>query len=215
MIQLVGVAKAFAGRGRVPQIVLRPTTIGWPADRRVAILGERRVGKTTVLQMLAGKLSPDQGAVIAPLFFSPVVNTGGLFHPQLTGIDNIRFVARMFGVQADRLTLAVDAFCGSSLRLNDPIRAHDTAHRRAFEVAVTIVLPFACYLFDDVAQLPPDLLARCFTAARERGAGLVFSTASPRLARQFGEIFVVIADATLHMFTQAEEAIRFFGRQVK
>jgi len=193
--------------------VFRPTTVSLPTDRRVAILGGRRAGKTTFLQILARKLAPDQGQLIAPLRFSPIVNSGGLFHPQLTGLENIHFIARMFGVAAERLTLSVDAFNGNSISLDTPFKAHDSGRRRALVAAVTIVLPFDCYLFDDAAQLAPDLLERSFDAAAQRCAGLIFTTASSRLARQFADAILVIGDTTVHPFADVEEGIQYFERQ--
>jgi capsular polysaccharide transport system ATP-binding protein len=213
LVHLLSVAKSFPGTGSAPKIVFGPTTLSLPTDRRVAILGGRRAGKTTFLQILARKLAPDRGQLIAPLRFSPVVNSGGLFHPQLTALENIRFIARMSGICAERLTLSVDAFNANSISLDTPFKDHDSGRRRALEVAVAIVLPFDCYLFDDAAQLAPELLERSFDAAAQRCAGLIFTTATSRLAHRFADAILVIGDTTLHPFADIEEGIQFFERQ--
>jgi capsular polysaccharide transport system ATP-binding protein len=212
LIHLLSVAKSFTSRGRVPKVVLRPTTAALPADRRVALLGQKRAGKTVLLRMLAGIEAPDQGEVFAPLQLSPLVNSGGLFHPQLTGIENIRHFARMFGIDADRLTLAVDAFCGIGTLLSQPVKSQDANHRKAMEAAVTAVLPFDCYLVDDMQQFAPEMAERYFDAASQRQAGVIFATSNPRLARQFAEFVVVIRDGTLYPFRHVEEAIPFYER---
>jgi capsular polysaccharide transport system ATP-binding protein len=213
LVHLVSVAKSFPGGAHAPRIVFRPTTVSLPTDRRVAILGDKRVGKTTLLQMLARKLIPDQGRLIAPVRFSPVVNSGGLLHPKLTVLENIRFLARLFGADAERLAFAVDALNGGDIRLDTPFKTHDSGGRKDLEAAVAIALPFDCYLFDDAGQLGPDLIERCFEAAKWRGAGFIFASTSSRLARQFADAILVIGDMTLYPFADAEEGIRFFERQ--
>ncbi len=211
-IRLLGVSKSFRGGG-VPTLVLRPTTVDLPADRRVAVLGSRRSGKSTLLDLLFGTVAPDRGRVCAPFPFSPVVNAGGFLHPQMTALENIRTIARMLGLDAEPLMLSVAALAGEGVHWQDPLRAHGAAHRKALEAAIATVLPFGCCLLDDVGQLPAALLARCIAAAGERGAGMIFTTANPGLARQMGEVVLVIADATLHPFGRADKAVRFFQRQ--
>jgi hypothetical protein len=72
------------------------------------------------------------------------------------------------------------------------------------------VLPFDCYLYDDVGQLEPQLLERCFDAAYQRHASVVFATAEPKLAQRFAEFVVVIHGPTLYPFNQVEAAVDFF-----
>jgi len=213
LIHLVAASKSFRGAGALPHVVYRPTTISLPLDRRVAILGPRRSGKTTLLQMLARKLKPDQGQIIGSTSLSPVINSGGILHPQLSSLDNIRFVARAYGLDADRLLRAIDALCGIGFPLGGLLKAQDPVNRKTLEAAITIVLPFECYLFDEIGQLQPELLDRCMEAAARRNAGFIFATSQPRFVRQWADLVVVIDDATLYAFTKAQDAIQFFERK--
>lgn len=212
MIRLVAVAKSFTERGQAPKVVLCPTSIELPNDRCVGILAGRGAGKTTLLQMLARNEAPDEGVILAPHAISPVINSGGLFHPQLTAIENVRFLARAYGVDPNWLLATADAFRPIELEVDRPIRTQPQAGRRALEVALVTVLPFDCYLYDDVTQFEPQLFDLCFDAAFERRVGIVFTTANPKVARRFAEFTVVIDDATLHPFEHVGEAIEFFGR---
>jgi len=210
----MSVAKAFTERGQAPNVVLRPTSIDLPTDRCVAILAVRRAGKTTLLQMLARNVAPDMGVILAPRSISPVVNSSGLFHPQLTAMENVQFIARAYGVDANRLLETADAFCPVALSLEQPIRTQPLASRRSLEAALLTVLHFDCYLYDDVAQFEPQFFERCYEAAIQRQASLVFTTGNPKFVRQFAAFTIVIDDATLHPFERAEEAIEFFGQRV-
>jgi capsular polysaccharide transport system ATP-binding protein len=209
VIHLCDVSKGFLAPGAPPRVVLRPTSVDLPSDRVLALLGGRGEGKTTVLRLLSGGCRGEQGATLFQGSFSPVVNAGRFLHASLTGIENMRFVARSQGLDEDELMLAVDAFCGAGRSLASPVRTMEPATRRGLEVAVAMVLPADCYLIDDAHALPPGLLARCIEAARARGAGLVFATAVTRLALLHADAAVVIRDATLRVFDHPAEGVAF------
>jgi capsular polysaccharide transport system ATP-binding protein len=212
LIHLVEVAKAFPGRDGPPNVVLRPTTISLPADRRLAILGGKGEGKSLCLQLLARNEKPDLGQVVVPLRLSPVVNSDRLFHPGLSGFENVRYYARRFGIDEEQLVMAMDRFHPISRFLKVHTGELTIRERRTMEATLAAAIAFDCYLVDDVGQLAADLVERHFEIAARRGAGVIFTTGSPRLAQQFADCAVVIRDRTLHPFYRIEEAIRFYER---
>src|SRR5579859_1637203 len=123
MIFLKSATKFHFSEDKPPRLVFRPTTLALPTDRRVAILGERLQGKSSLLRLLAGVEQPDDGhAVIPPLHFSPIVNPGKFFNFRLTGMENIRMVGRLMGIDSNRLVLAVNDFCKLGTALERPLR---------------------------------------------------------------------------------------------
>lgn len=213
MIHLLSVAKSFPTKGQAPNVLFRPTSLSLPGNRRVAVLGQRREGKSVLLQMLAGTEALDQGRVIAPLWLSPVINSGGLLQPQLTVVENVRFLARAFGMNSDRLAAAVDALTCIGAQMYRPVKMQDANQRKVLEAAVAISIPFDCYLIDSAQWMGPDMLALPIQAAKRRGAGVIFATSHPRVARLFADFAVVIREQTLHLFGDVEEAIRFYDRR--
>jgi capsular polysaccharide transport system ATP-binding protein len=211
MIHLLSVTKIFEGKGHPPKLVFRATSVTLPTDRRVAILGRRQHGKTVLLGLLAGLEAPDEGEVVAPIRLSPLVSSGALLDHRLTGMENIRIVARLFGVRSDRLALAVEAFCGEG-GLEIPLKLLDPDRRRTMEAALTVVLPFDCYLIDHIAHLAPELLKHYFEAAAQRQAGVIFTTSKSSEARQYADFVAVISDYTVYGFDQVDEAIGFYER---
>lgn len=208
LIHLVDVAKSYAQAGQSPRVVLVPGTISLPSDGRLAVLAGRRDGKTTLLQLLSGVIKPDQGAVVGADVRSPVVNAGSsLMHPQLSAIDNLKFLARAYGFDPDTLLMAVDALNGSDMLLDRPLKGQDGAKRRNFEAATTFVIPFGCYLVDDLGQLDPDLIERCLALAAHRRSGVVFTTSQPRVATQYADAAVTIDDGVLHLFHDVRDAV--------
>ena len=210
LIHLVSVAKSYARPGEPPQVVLCPGTISLPSDRALAVLAARRGGKTTLLQLLTGRLAPDQGEVFAADDLSPVVNASPLFHPQLSAIDNVRFLARIYGLDADALLLAADAVGGVGLHLEHPLRSQNKAQRRNLEAAVMIMLPFQCYLIDEVGQLDPGLVTNMMRIASQRRAGVIFTTSQPRFVAQHAEAAVLLEGGTMRLFNDVGEAVELF-----
>lgn len=212
MIHLSSLAKSHAVPGSRPKIVLRPTTLALPADRRLAVLGEGREANSAFLRLLAGVARPTRGTVISDLRLSPVVRRVGLFHPHLNSLENIRFFARMLNFDADQLMLAVGAFAGAGSSLGRPPKDEDGAERKAAEMALLTILPFDCYLIDEITQFSEAVIRRHLDVVAPRGAGMIFSTTSARLARQFGDCAIVIRNGIVHPFSNVAEALAFDGR---
>ena len=213
MIPLGLLVQAYSAALRGGREVFRPSDISLPTDRRLAVLGRRRSGKTTLLKILAGKLRPDLAKLLESAQFSPVANAGGLFHPKLNVVDNVRFLADLYCVDAARMYRGLLEFCQIKSDKDIAAKSNDPALRRSLEVAAIMFLPFSCYLVDDAAHLSSEFVDRCFAAAEHRGAGLIFATSNARMARQHAQAVLVIAERSLHLFDDVEEASEFFGQR--
>jgi lipopolysaccharide transport system ATP-binding protein len=213
MIHLLSVTKSTTAKHNAPQLGLYRTTISIPTDRRVAILGGRREGKTLLLRLIARMEEPDDGIVTGATGFSPIGNSRSLFHPRLSGFDNISMIARMMGVAADRLIDAVVRLCPLEGDLEKPIATVDFARRQQMELALLSILSFDCYLLDDAHQTPKDLLERYFDAAARRGAGMIFTTVQPRQVTEYADCAIIVRGKTARGFNRVEEAIEAYEQQ--
>lgn len=87
---------------------LRGVTAEFDVGRFHAILGDNGAGKTTLLRALAGLAQPTQGT-LSIFGKSPREATrdlGYMAHPSLlydemTGMENLRYVARLYGISGD------------------------------------------------------------------------------------------------------------------
>jgi ABC-type polysaccharide/polyol phosphate transport system ATPase subunit len=92
MIDLKDVSKTYSLRGG-RKVILNGATISLPW-RNTAILGRNGAGKSTLLRLLAGIEEPDTGKTIRHKTVSWPIGFRGSFHPELSGIENVRFVAK-------------------------------------------------------------------------------------------------------------------------
>ncbi len=104
MIRLERVSKSFRRDG-VTKHILHDVSFDLPPGRNIAILGRNGAGKSTLMRLIAGTLRPDRGQILRRCRVSWAMGFSGSFHPALTGAQNTRFVARIYG----RDTEALDA----------------------------------------------------------------------------------------------------------
>ena len=91
--------------------VINDLTLTLPTGRSLALLGGNGAGKSTLLRLIAGTLRPDSGDVYSDGSISWPVGFAGSFHRDLTGAQNTRFLARVYGVDSDELADFVQDFC--------------------------------------------------------------------------------------------------------
>jgi len=212
LIHLNGVTKTYTLENGPPKLVLRPTTLSVPADRRIAVLGKRRGGKSTFLKLLAGNEAPSEGEVFSRVRISSVIRPGSLFHPRLNAQENLRFYARTLNVDLEELMLAVGSYSTTTANRGVDNRGENTEQRKAMEVALLTLQGFGCYLVDEIGHLADDVRHRLLYAAAEQHAGVIFSTNLPQLARRYAEGAIVIRDGIVRPFASIERAIQFHER---
>jgi ABC-type polysaccharide/polyol phosphate transport system ATPase subunit len=212
VIHLLAVEESsWAPRASV-KVVLQPTTITLPADRRLVVLGKKHSVNSGFLRLLAGVSAPTRGTIISRVRLSPILRSSGLFYPHVNGLENIRHYARMLNVGEDRLTLAIDRLSGVAGSLGEQRYEGWRDRGREAMLALFTLLPFDCYLIDEIAQFPEALTQRHLDAVAPRGAGLIFTTTSLWRARRYADCAIVIRDGIVHPFSDVEKAIAFHER---
>ncbi|MFT5064425.1 MAG: capsular polysaccharide transport system ATP-binding protein [Yoonia sp.] len=109
MIVLRNLTKIFHRRG-VRKVVVNNLNTVFPTKRSIGLLGRNGAGKSTLLKMIAGTSGATSGEVLTDGTISFPIGFSGSFHPDMTGAQNTRFVARIYGIDADLLAAYVRDF---------------------------------------------------------------------------------------------------------
>ena len=102
MIVLRNLNKSYTVNG-VTKHVARDINFTFPTGECVGLVGRNGAGKSSLLRMIAGTMDPDAGEVLSTGTVSWPVGFAGSFHPDLTGAQNCRFVARIYGADTDEM----------------------------------------------------------------------------------------------------------------
>ena len=100
MIALANVTKRYATRSG-PNTVLDNVSFTLQRGEKLGILGRNGAGKSTLIRLISGAEQPTAGRVQRDMRVSWPLAFGGGFQGSLTGIDNLRFICRVYGVSAE------------------------------------------------------------------------------------------------------------------
>ncbi|WP_353229046.1 ATP-binding cassette domain-containing protein [Novosphingobium sp.] len=184
-----------------------------PSDRRVAVLGGKWSGKSTLVQMLCGLVKPSHGYVDR---FARLSFPGGFlrgFRPAHTGRHNVMFAAKIYGADPDEVFEFVRHVSGLGDKIEIHMRLMTPQDRARLSYVLTYALPFDTYLFDNsIGAIDPEFRARCeaMFEARTRTAGAIVATANVRVVRQHCDCGYVIRNKGLVFYNDVMEAISVF-----
>ena len=149
MIRLEKLSKTFRRNGMANQI-LSDVNFDLPDVPGIAVLGRNGAGKSTLLRLIAGSMQPDVGRVISDGTISWPMGFAGGLHPALSGLQNVRFVARIHGKCPDALADFVAGYAELGRALHQNVEAYSTGMRARLAFATSIGIDFDTYLVDEI-----------------------------------------------------------------
>ena len=152
MIQLDDLSKGYWLHDAYFPVIER-LNLTLPTGRSLALLGGNGSGKSTLLQLIAGTLPPDTGRVWSDGSISWPVGFAGSFHRDLTGAQNTRFLARVYGADTDELMDFVQDFAEIGRHFHMPIRTYSSGMRSRLTFGISMGIPFDTYLVDEVTAV--------------------------------------------------------------
>ncbi len=188
-------------------VVFKDMTVTLPTDGICAVLGRSGSGRTSLLRLLSGMERPQAGRILTNTRFSPINNAASFFNAGLTGHENIVFIARLYGMNPAVLSEIVLDTSKFGTLWDIPAGAVPGPRKRAMEMLVGALLPFDCYLIDDIERTDPETFMLVLQILRQRRAGLIFTVKNQKFAREFATSGGVIADQTVYAFPTIDEAL--------
>lgn len=209
MIRLEKLTKVFVLRG-ARKVVANDISFVFPSRRAVGLLGRNGAGKSTMLQMIAGTVDPTAGRVVSNGSISWPVGFAGSFHRDLTGAQNARFIARIYGVDTDELSAFVEEFAGLGVHYHLPFASYSSGMRARLAFGVSMAVPFDTYLVDEVTAVGDASFRKRSSEvfrARMQSAGAVVVSHGMGQIRELCDCAAVLEDGTLTYFDDVEDAI--------
>ena len=145
-LRVIGVSKTYPSAHR-PVFSEIDFTLG--RSGRLAILGRNGQGKSTLIKLLGGVMRPSEGQISWSMTASWPIGFGGAFQGSLSGLDNIKFLSRLYNRPINDILERVDDFAelGRSLKL--PVKHYSSGMRARLAFGLSLAIEFDCYLIDE------------------------------------------------------------------
>lgn len=209
MIRLEGIRKGY-WVGAAYRRVIDDLTLTLPTGRSLALLGRNGAGKSTLLQIIAGTMRPDSGRVVSDGTISYPVGYAGSFHGDMTGAQNTRFVARIYGVDSDALIAFVEDFAEIGDHFRMPVRTYSSGMRARLAFGISMGIRFDTYLIDEATAVGDASFRaksqRVFRARMAEASAIMVSHNMAEL-RSFCDAGLILTEGRLEYFDDVAEAI--------
>jgi capsular polysaccharide transport system ATP-binding protein len=216
MIALQNLTKIFTLNGRSKTVLNGVTTV-FPTGVSVGLLGRNGAGKSTLLELIAGTASLTSGEILSDGSISFPVGFAGSFHPDMTGAQNTRFVARIYGVDSDALSEYVADFAELGSHYHLPFRSYSSGMRSRLAFGVSMGLSFDTYLIDEITAVGDAQFKKKSQAVfqdRMARSGAIFVSHSPQTLRDMCQAGAVLENGQLTYYDRIDDAITHHARNM-
>lgn len=210
MIVFDNVSKSF----RTPQgtkVILKNANIVFPSKVSVGLIGRNGAGKTTIMDMISGRVKPDSGTITRYGTISWNVGFSGSFNPNMTGAQNTKFIARIYGRDTHELMTYVQEFAELGHHFNLPLRSYSAGMKSRLAFGISIGIPFDTYLVDEVTSVGDaafKLKSRLAFTDRMRESGAIVITHSMSQLAKLTQSGIVLEKGIIRYFNDVQDAIK-------
>lgn len=212
MIELRNVTKSYkTPKGRV--FVFKDLNLTIPDDKSVALIGRNGAGKSTLMRLLSGQDTPDRGEIITPDSISWPVGLSGGFQGSLTAKENVKFVARVYGVKGERLKEIVN-YVRDFAEIGDffdrPVNTYSSGMRSRVAFGLSLAFDFDYYLIDEAMSVgDAHFRKKAQQAFKERigKAKVILVTHGMGQVRQMCDYVLLLDKGQVTAYDDVEEGI--------
>jgi len=152
MIRLDHVHKVYPTRSG-DRVVLKDISFEFSRGEKLGILGRNGAGKSTLVRLISGAERPTSGQITQTMSVSWPLAFGGAFQNSLTGLDNVRFISRIYKQRAESNIDFVYEFTQLGAYLREPVRNYSSGMRARLAFAISMIIEFDCYLIDEISAV--------------------------------------------------------------
>ena len=210
MIEIKNLHKSYKIGNKIKHIA-QGISLQIPYGVSVGIFGRNGAGKSTLLRMIAGLEEPDSGTITSQGSISWPIGFAGSFHPDLTGAQNVKFVARLYGVDTDELTTFVKNFAELGIHFDAPFRTYSSGMRARLGFGLSMGIDFGTYLIDEVTAVGDDAFriksAALLKERMQTSSAIIVSHSMP-LLKDLCDCGIVLINGHARYYTDIDETIQ-------
>ena len=212
MIELRKITKTYQTRSGCHTVFRDINLIIRPGEK-IGILGRNGAGKSTLIRILSGAEQPTRGHIYRGMNLSWPLAFGGAFQGSLTGLDNLKFICRVYGADIGHAIPYVEEFSELGTYFKEPVKTYSSGMRARLAFAISMAVEFDCFLIDEVisvgdARFHEKCQHELFEKRKDR-AMIMVSHEAHNIREHCTRVFV-INSGTLHEFTNMELAYEYY-----
>jgi capsular polysaccharide transport system ATP-binding protein len=167
-----------------------------------------------MIRLISGAELSSSGKVERAMSVSWPLAFGGAFQGALTGLDNLRFISRVYGTRAEDKVGFVEDFSELGTYFREPVRTYSAGMRARLAFAISMVVEFDCFLIDEIvavgdARFTEKCRRELFEKRGDRA--MIIVSHDREFIRQHCQHAAVLAGGRLHQFPTVEQAYEYYG----
>lgn len=212
MILLRGIVKRYKSRTGTHTVLDRVGFNVMPGER-LGILGKNGSGKSTLIRLISGQEYPDSGEIQRTMSVSwPLAFSGG-FQGSLTGLDNLRFISRIYNVDHLAIRGFVEDFADLGDYFREPVKTYSSGMQARLAFALSLAIEFDCYLIDEIiavgdARFHEKCTYELFEIRKDRA--FVIVSHDPSFIRTYCTRAAVLDQGHMACFDDVSDAFDFY-----
>ncbi len=217
MIKLERATKRVKLKG-FSKVIIDDVSFVIPRGKSVGLLGRNGAGKSTLLQLIAGTQNLDSGSIIRKGKISWPLGFQGSFQSALSGEQNVRFVARIYGVDSEELVEYVAEFAELGHFYHAPVQTYSSGMKARLAFGVSMGIRFDYYLVDEITAVgDTNFKKKSQKVFRERltDSDVIMVSHSNGTLRDYCTSGIVLENGKLNYFTELEDAIRVHEQNMR
>ncbi len=210
MIELVDVSKTYSLKG-VKKVILDHVSYSFPHDRNIAIMGMNGAGKSTLMRLISGIELPDSGHIYRDVKVSWPMGFARGFNGTMTGLENVRFVARIYGADTEFVISYVQEFAELGKSLSLPIATYSSGMKARLAFGLSLAIDFDCYLIDEITAVGDARFKRKSKAAFDnklKNASLIMISHSEAAIKSYCDSGVLLHEGCIYYYDKIAELIK-------
>lgn len=217
MIHLEHIRKDYSTRQGTTSI-LSDVNLSINPGEKIGILGSNGSGKSTLIRLISGAEYPTSGRILRMMTTSwPLAFAGG-FQTSLTGLDNLRFICRIYGVPTEDKIEQVDEFAELGRYLREPVRTYSSGMRARLAFAISMAIEFDCFLIDEVVAVGDSRFQKkcedeLFVKRSDRA--MIIVSHNPAYIKKHCDRAAVLDGGILHHYEDVKTAYQHYDASMK
>ena len=216
MIKVENVTKSYATRHGVVT-VLDDINFSVKPGEKVGVLGRNGAGKSTIIRLISGAERPTSGSITREMSVSWPLAFGGAFQGTLTGLDNLRFICRVYGASTEDKIEFVQEFSELGRYLREPVKTYSAGMRARLAFAISMAIEFDCFLIDEIVAVGDSRFhekCRIELFEKRKDRAMILVSHDVGYVREHCQHAAVLIAGKLHAFDEVEHAFSFYQEKM-